>query len=77
MIPQSLAELRETIRRERRFVDKKTYSHNIISLCLANIADAHGQAEANRAIRDFKLETLGWSEHAVTSQKVVRAERGE
>lgn len=60
---KSLAEYRATISQERRFVDKKPYSHNIISLTLSMIDTEYGQGEANRAIRDFKLKRLGWSEY--------------
>ena len=40
----------------------KPYSHNIIGLTLNGIAGEFGMAEANRAIRDFGLEELGWRE---------------
>ncbi len=55
-----LEELREDIKRERKYVDKKPYSHNIISITLLIIAKEFGKEEANKAITDFKLINLGW-----------------
>lgn len=44
----------------------RPYAHNIISLSLRAIADRFGAAEANRAIRDFKLAEKGWPERDET-----------
>lgn len=60
----TLDELRAKIKATRPTVDKLPYSHNIINLCLAEIADKHGDTEAEKAIKDFKLAALGWPEHA-------------
>ncbi len=57
-----LKRLRERIEREVPFVGRKPYSHNIIGLTLNQIAGEYGVAEANRAMRDFGLEKLGWRE---------------
>ncbi len=57
-----LKRLRERIEREAPFVGRKPYSHNIIGLVLNQIAGEYGVAEANRAMRDFGLEKLGWRE---------------
>ena len=54
--------LRERIEREAPFVGIKPYSHNIIGLILNEIAGEFGATEANRSIRDFGLEELGWRE---------------
>ncbi len=54
--------LRGRIEREAPFVGIKPYSHNIIGLTLNQIAGEFDSAEANRAIRDFGLEELGWRE---------------
>jgi hypothetical protein len=43
-------------------VDNTTHAHNIVSLSLRMIAEACGIEEANRAVRDFKLEEKGWSQ---------------
>jgi hypothetical protein len=59
---KTLEELRQEIRAERPFVDKKPYSHNIIGLLLRQIAEEHGKDEANRAIRELGLKRLGWAE---------------
>lgn len=58
----TLNELRATIKQEARYVDVRTHSHNIISISLQCIAKDFGTAEANRAIRDFKLNKKGWRE---------------
>lgn len=58
----TLKELRAQIRAERRHVGRKPYSHNIITLCLRDIARKFGTAEANKAIRDLKLKSLGYEE---------------
>lgn len=60
--PPRLQELRDKISAERRFVDKKPYSHNIISLTLQQIHTEFGKEESNAAVRELKLEKLGWSE---------------
>ena len=54
--------LRERIEGEAPFVGIKPYSHNIIGLTLNEIAGEFGAGEANRAIRDFGLDELGWRE---------------
>ena len=40
----------------------RPYSHNIIRITLAQIADAHGRAKANQAVRDFDLAAKGFNE---------------
>jgi hypothetical protein len=52
--------LRNKITSEVCFVDKKPYSHTIISLCLRQIADIVDKEYANQLITDFKLDQLGW-----------------
>jgi hypothetical protein len=52
----------EVIRDQVIFVDVKPYSHNIISIALKAISEQHGDAAANRVIRDMDLERLGWSQ---------------
>jgi hypothetical protein len=59
---KSLKELRNDIKKEVPFVDIKPYSHNIISICLQILSEDYGKDEANRAIRDFDLDKLGWRE---------------
>jgi len=56
----TLEELRQSIKEERQYVDKKPYSHNIISLRLQQIFEDYGKVETNKAIKDFKLDKLGW-----------------
>jgi hypothetical protein len=60
--PKTLKDWRAVIEREEPYVDVKPYSHNIISIALQAIAKDWGQEKANKAIRDFGLEKLGWSE---------------
>lgn len=59
---KTLEEWRAVISREKGSVGKKPYSHNIIGLALGGIAKEYGIPAANKAIRDFKLKKLGWSE---------------
>jgi hypothetical protein len=42
--------------------DPGPYSHNLISINLTIIANNHGKAAANKAIRDLGLDELGWQE---------------
>jgi len=58
---KELERLRQRIKDERPNVDKKPYSHNIISLTLREINHRFGQSEARKAIKELKLEKLGWS----------------
>ncbi len=58
----SLADRRAAIKDEIEFLDIKEHSHHVISLELHMIADEFNDAEANRAIRDFGLNGLGWKE---------------
>ena len=51
---------KEVILDELPFVDLKPYSHNIISLALNAIARGWGNKEANKAITEYSLESLGW-----------------
>lgn len=59
---KTLNDWRKGIKKEVPYVDIKPYSHNIISLSLGAIAKEFGQAEANKAIVDFDLESLGWAQ---------------
>lgn len=56
---KTLKDYQNTIKRERRFVDLKPYSHNIISLTLRIIAEKFGKDEANKTIRLCNLKELG------------------
>jgi hypothetical protein len=56
-----LAELRKRIKKDAPYVGVRPYSHNIIRLTLAQIAQDHGRAEANKAVRDFHLESKGFN----------------
>lgn len=59
---ETLRQLRERIKRESPYVGVRPYSHNIIRITLAQIADAHGRAKANQAVRDFHLTAKGFNE---------------
>jgi hypothetical protein len=39
-----------------------SYSHNIIGCVLRIIAEEHGKAKANEAVRTLRLKQLGWAE---------------
>lgn len=60
--PKTLKELRESIRAEVGYVGIKPDSHNIIGVVLWQISAYYGDGQANKAIRDFGLEELGWSQ---------------
>ena len=60
-MPETLEELRDKIKYESDFVGVKPFSHNLIGICLSRIAKEFGQEEANKAIRDFGLDNLGWN----------------
>jgi len=59
---ETLADLRAQIRREAPYIGRRRFSHNIIGLLLNMIAKKFGRDEANKAIRDFKLERKGFNE---------------
>ncbi len=61
---ETLAQLRQRIKREALFVGKRPYSHNIIRLALAEIDRRFGRPEANKAIVDFKLESKGFNQES-------------
>ena len=58
----SLETLRAEIVAERPHVGKRSYSHNIISIALRQIASNYGTEAANEAITDLDLEKLGWEQ---------------
>ena len=58
----TLDEYRADIRKYAPQVDRTTHAHNLISLALRAISEHFGTEEANRAVRDFKLESKGWSQ---------------
>lgn len=60
--PKTLKDWLAVIEHEVPYVDVKPYSHNIISLALQAIARQWGQKKANKAIKDFELDVLGWHE---------------
>lgn len=59
---ESLSELRSQISANVDFVDIKPFTHNIISVVLRIIAEDYGVEAANKTIRDFHLDQLGWTE---------------
>ena len=59
---ESLNQLRRRITREAPYVGRRPYSHNIIRLTLAEIDKRFGRAAANKAVKDFKLESKGFNE---------------
>jgi hypothetical protein len=63
----TLDELRLQIAKYAPIVDTPAdqYAHNIVGLCLSQIAKEFGVADANEAIEDFGLEAKGWSKRPV------------
>ena len=56
-----LKEYEQRIKTERKWVDIKPYSHNIITLSLKAIHDLEIEGvSANDVISKYKLEILGW-----------------
>ena len=61
MPEKTLEELRQMIKDERPFVNKRPFSHNIISFTLREIDRRFGKAESQKAIRELGLKRLGLS----------------
>jgi len=59
---RTLDEWRDDLKKYVPQVDRTSHAHNIIGLVLRNIHEQFGVEEANRAVRDFKLEEKGWSQ---------------
>ncbi len=72
---KTLDDWRDSIQHAARTVDRAPYSHNIVSLGLGAIARHWGFAEANKAIRDFKLARKGWPELPVPTEPCDRCKR--
>jgi hypothetical protein len=51
----------EAIKREKRYVDKRPYSHNIISINLRLIDElGYKKITGAKVIKKLKLDKLGW-----------------
>jgi hypothetical protein len=59
---KTLPELRAQINLERKIVDKKPFSHDIIGICLRQIYEDFGKEEGNKTVREFGLHMFGWRE---------------
>jgi hypothetical protein len=64
---ERLTELRSRIQKEAPFVGVRPYSHNIIRMTLAEIDEHFGRTEANKAVRDCKLEQKGFNQEPEVS----------
>ena len=64
---RTLEELRLQIAEYAPIVDTPAdqYAHNLVGLCLAQIAATYGTATANEAIVDYGLEAKGWHQQEV------------
>ena len=60
MKKSSLSDLQKEIGREVKYLDKKPYSHNIISLDLRIIDKDYGKHAAIETMKKFKLNKHGW-----------------
>lgn len=58
--PKTLEEWRDVIRQNAPLVDRMPYAHNIIGLALNAIDKLTGEAEVEKAIKDFGLDKKGW-----------------
>jgi hypothetical protein len=62
-MPEStLDDLRDCLQREAPYVGIKPFSHNIVRITLVQIEQKFGRAEANKAVRDFRLKRKGFNE---------------
>ena len=61
MAQKELNEAIKTIKQEIPFIDKKPYSHNIISIQLQLIDKKFGKDVVNNVIIDNHLRCYGWS----------------
>ncbi|MDP3721911.1 MAG: hypothetical protein Q8R91_00195 [Candidatus Omnitrophota bacterium] len=58
MVAASLDELRRTILRYRRLVERKPYARHVIGLVLSQIAHVYGRAEARRVMAACRVERV-------------------
>lgn len=58
---KTFKEIKAKIMTERKYVDIKPYSHNIISCLLRQADEEIGKGTAIKLIKQCKLEKLGWS----------------
>jgi len=65
----TLDELRDCIRWEARYVGRRPHSHSVVRIFLAEIERKFGRAEANRAVRDFKLEIKGFNTEIIDGDR--------
>jgi hypothetical protein len=61
IITNTLEELRAQIGELAPTIDKKPYSHNVVGICLRQVAKNFGPDEAAKAIRDYDLKSKGWA----------------
>jgi len=59
---RTLLQWKNLILNELPYVDVKEYSHNIITLSLRSVASGWGEKTANKIVREFGLDKLGWGE---------------
>jgi len=58
---RTLGQIRAEIRRKARYVGRKPYSHNIVSLLLKEIDEKYGRDAMNAAIKELGLIHKGWT----------------
>jgi len=57
---ETLDRLRCKVLHNMRRLSTDQYAHNKIGILLSMIDDEYGEEEAQRAIKDFGLDKLGW-----------------
>lgn len=57
-----LGQLRDTVRREAKRINHVPAAHDNVRLALQQIEDEFGTADADQAVRDFKLKRKGFEE---------------
>lgn len=68
---QVLKEIKLEIDSEKRFIEKKPFSHNVISMNLRVIANKFGKKKANQVIKELGLEELGWKQEKVKKARPI------
>jgi hypothetical protein len=57
----TLTQLRDKIKAEKKYIGIRQYSHNIITILLNEVAQDYGYVEADKCIEELGLEALGWT----------------
>jgi len=59
----TLEDWRKSIIENIPYIDRREHSAKLIGIALQAIHKQFGVDEANKAVRDFNLESKGWEQH--------------